>query len=85
MTLIIFALVIVVTVLAFLIRNMTLDFDITGKLFIFHVHTLKSRPFGFLFCCTGAEQHSKAMWTAALLSPVHLNLDLESLHLIQSL
>ena len=38
MTLIIFALVIVVTVLAFLIRNMTLDFDITGKLFIFHVH-----------------------------------------------
>ena len=38
MTLIIFALVIVVTVLAFLIRNMTLDFDITGKLSIYHVY-----------------------------------------------
>ena len=83
MTLIIFALVIVVTVLAFLIRNMTQDFDITGKLFIFHVCMyLHVKTIRFPFCCTGAGQHSKAMWTAALLSPVHLNLDLKSLHLI---
>ena len=59
MTLIIFALVIVVTVLAFLIRNMTLDFDITGKLFIFHVHTLKSRPFGFLFVALAQDSTAR--------------------------
>ena len=53
MTLIIFALVIVVTVLAFLIRNMTLDFDITGK-FFFNVH-LKVETIRLPFCRRTAQ------------------------------
>ena len=65
MTLIIFALVIVVTVLAFLIRNMTLDFDITGKLFIFHFH-LKSRPFGFHFVTLAQDSTARQCWLKGL-------------------